>query len=312
MADIQEIDCLYMDLRQLRYFLHAAKTQNLSHASGNAAISQSALSRQIKILEEELGVALFIRQARGLQLTPAGETLISPAQALLQDADELKQAVRSTQAVPAGTLRIGTPSSLRSQIMLPFFVEFHRRYPDVLIIHSQGTSKGMRDALAEGEIDIAITSSTEALELFVIERLFDEQLCWVGQYAPPSSNATFVSAKRLIEHPLILTRYPNSLRIIVDQKLRALGLRVQPIAELDNADMMIDMVNAGLGYTVLPRSGVCDAHRRKFVSAYPIRGLKIEWMAARSRERVQSVASKRAVDILKSISEKFNSSTHSF
>jgi LysR family transcriptional regulator, nitrogen assimilation regulatory protein len=208
-----------MDLRQLRYFLHAATTQNLTHASGKAAISQSALSRQIKLLEEELGVTLFERQARGLQLTPTGDALVARAQTLLQDADELKRVARATSAAPAGTLRIGTPSSLRVQLMLPFFAQFHQQYPEVLLVHTLGTAKGMRDALAEGELDIAITSSVEALELFIVEKLFTENLCWIGPYREKDAARQSVSPERLIDHPIILTSYPNSLRILVDRKL---------------------------------------------------------------------------------------------
>jgi LysR family transcriptional regulator, nitrogen assimilation regulatory protein len=293
-----------MDLRQLRYFLHAATTQNLTHASGKAAISQSALSRQIKLLEGELGVMLFERQARGLQLTPAGNALVARAQTLLQDADEFKRVARATNSAPTGTLRIGTPSSLRMQLMLPFFAQFHQQYPEVLLVHTLGTAKGMRDALAEGELDIAITSSVEALELFIVEKLFSEKLCLIGPYREKELASQSVSAERLIDHPLILTSYPNSLRIIVDRKLNLLGLRAQPIAELDNAEMMLDLVKAGLGYAVLPQCGVRDAQGNRAVSARPIRGLTIEWVAARSKERTQTNASKCAFALLGKIAGK--------
>jgi LysR family transcriptional regulator, nitrogen assimilation regulatory protein len=293
-----------LDLRQIRYFLHAATTLNLTHASGKAAISQSALSRQIKLLEDDLGVTLFERKARGLQLTIAGNSLVARAQLLLEDADELKRVARSNHSKPAGTLRIGTPSSLRSELMRPFFIEFHRRYPEVLLVHSIGTAKGMRDALAEGELDIAVTSSVEALESFFIEKLFSEPLCWIGPYAGKKKNRQFLALERLVGHPVILTSYPNSLRIILDRKLATLGLRVSPIAELDNSEMMLDLVNAGFGFTVLPSSGARQAELNNLISVQPIRGLAIEWVAARSKERTQTNASKQGFALLKEIAEK--------
>jgi LysR family transcriptional regulator, nitrogen assimilation regulatory protein len=290
-----------MDIRQLRYFLHAAKTQNLTHASGNAWVSQSALSRQIKLLESELGVTLFERQARGLRLTEAGQTLVTRAEILLLDVDELKRVVSSTQQAPAGTLRIGTPTSLSTLLMVPFFVEYHRQFPNVLLVHKHGTSRGMRDALAEGELDIAITSSQEALESFAAAPLLSEALCWVGPNNAKLNADKPVAAKRIVEHPLILTSYPNSLRVLVDRQLAKLNMRVQPFAEFDTAYMMLDLVNKGLGYTVLPLSGVYQATNAEFVSAAPIRGLHIDWVVAQSRERTETIASQRACQLLRNL-----------
>ncbi len=290
-----------MDFRQLRYFLHAAKTQNLTHASGNAWVSQSALSRQIKLLESELGVRLFERQARGLRLTEAGQALVTRAEMLLLDVDELKRVVSSTQQAPAGTLRIGTPTSLSTVLMVPFFVMYHRQFPNVLLVHKHGTSKGMRDALAEGQLDVAITSSQEALELFATTPLVSEALCWVGPYNAKLDADRPVFAKRIVEHPLILTSYPNSLRVLVDRQLAKMNIRVQPIAEFDSAYMMLELVNKGLGYTVLPLSGVQDATNASFVSAAPIKGLRIDWVVAQSRERTETIASQRACQLLREL-----------
>jgi LysR family transcriptional regulator, nitrogen assimilation regulatory protein len=290
-----------MDIRQLRYFLHAAKTQNLTQASGIAWVSQSALSRQIKLLESELGVLLFERKARGLKLTESGYMLVSRAEQLLKEFEELKHAVSSTQQMPIGTLRIGTPTSLRSMLMVPFFLAYRQRYPNVLLVHKHGTSKGMRDALADGQLDIAISSDQEVLDSFAITPLLSESLCWVG---PADANLTVdkpVSVNKIVAQPLILTSYPNSLRVIMDRQLTKLKLCIQPIAELDSAQMMLDLVSEGMGYTVLPLSGVQDAIKTKYVSAAPIRNLRIAWVMALSRERSQTIAASRAVEVLQQL-----------
>jgi LysR family transcriptional regulator, nitrogen assimilation regulatory protein len=302
-----------MDLRQLRYFLHAAKTENLTQASNKAWVSQSALSRQIKLLEAELGVNLFERQARGVKLTEAGSALVRRAESLLQDVEELKRAVRDTKQEPAGTLRIGTPTSLRVLLMTPFLVEYHRQYPSVLLVHQHGTSKGMRDALADGSLDIAIMSDQESLESFATEPLLSEALCWVGLPKAGLRMDKPTALKCLVEQPLILTSYPNALRVIVERALTKLSLQVQPIIEADAANMKLDLVNQGLGYTVLPYSGVCDSvasHSNRshcsnrsnssnfHISASPIRTLRIEWTIARSRERAQTVATQRAIEMM--------------
>jgi LysR family transcriptional regulator, nitrogen assimilation regulatory protein len=287
-----------MDLRQLRYFLHVAQTENLTLASSKAWVSQSALSRQIKLLEMELGVTLFERQARGVKLTEAGTALVRRAEVLLEDVEALKRTVRDTKQEPTGTLRIGTPSSLRALLMAPFFAEYHRQYPNVLLVHQHGTSKGMRDALVAGDLDIAIMSDQESLDPFATQSLLSEALCWVGTPKAKLQMDKPVALKRIVEHPLILTSYPNALRVVVDRALAKLSLQSQPIVEADAANMKLDLINQGLGYTVLPYSGVCDSIVNRTISASPIRALRIAWVIARSRERVQTVATQRAIEMM--------------
>jgi LysR family transcriptional regulator, nitrogen assimilation regulatory protein len=290
-----------MDLRQLRYFLHAAKAENITQASSKAWISQSAISRQIKLLEAELGVLLFERRARGVKLTDAGVALVRRAELLLQDADDLQHDVRATKKEPTGTLRIGTPTSLRTLLLVPFIVQYHLLYPNVLIVHRHGTSKSMRDALAEGDLDIAITSDTEALDPFIVKPMLSEALCLVGPTGARLRADRPVSVKRIAAHSLILTSYPNSLRALVDRALTKTGHSVSPIVEADSADMMLDLVHKGLGYTVLPFSALQVPLVERYVSASPVQKLNIRWVVARSRERAQTLAIQRAIELLDEI-----------
>jgi LysR family transcriptional regulator, nitrogen assimilation regulatory protein len=292
-----------MDLPQLRYFLHAAKTQNLTHASSKAWISQSAISRQIKLLESELGVILFERKARGVKLTDAGITLAARAEQLLQDADELKRVVSNTNAEPSGTLRIGAPTSLCSVLMAPLLQQFHQEYPSVLLTHKNGTSKGIRDALADGELDLAIVADQESVQIFARQALFSEALCLVSAVNAGLRMQFPATLKQLAKHPLILTAYPNSLRVIVDRAMHEKNLTPQSIIETDTANMMLDLVQLGVGSAVLPASGVARAVEQGLVSACPIRNLRIQWILAHSRERSQTAASLRAVALLREMTE---------
>lgn len=289
-----------MDLRQLRYFLHVAHTQSLTQASGKAWISQSALSRQIKQLESELGVSLFERQARGVKLTDAGIGLVRRAEALLQAADELTRATRDTQQVPSGILRIGTPTSLHSLLMLPFLLQFHQRFPKVLLVHQHGTVKGMRDALAHGDLDLAI-ATPEAVEGFATEALLSEALCWVGPFKAGLRVDKLVALKRVVGQPQILTSHPNSLRVMLETALNKHKLKTQPVMEADTADVMLDLIHHGVGYTVLPYSGAHDALPKRYVSASPVRGLRIDWVVARSRERTHTLAAQQAMLLMHEI-----------
>lgn len=287
-----------MDLRQLRYFLHVAHTRSLTAATSKAWITQSALSRQIKLLEEELGVELFERQARGVRLTEAGIVLVGRATALLHAADELKGAVGAAADEATGPLRIGAPPSLRPMLIAPAAARYHRNFPKVRLSLHEGTSRATRDALGSGSIDIAVVSSLEALEPFEVLPLASEALCWVG---PPSARLDArrpVNIRRVGAQPLILTGYPNSLRVIVDRALSGAGLTVEPVMEADMVSMMLDLIRRGVGYTVLPYSAVNDQLLSHYVTAAPIRGLRIEWVIAQSRERPRTPAMLKAVETL--------------
>lgn len=292
-----------MDLRQLRYFVHVAHTRSLTAASAKAWITQSALSRQIKLLEEELGVELFERQARGVNLTEAGGVLLTRASMLLHLADEIKGAVTAVGEQPTGPLHIGAPPSLRQMLVAPVIAQYHAQYPKVRLAVHEGTSRSMRDALAAGDIDIALVSSLEALDPFEVHPLASELLCWVG---PPDAKLNPdrpVDISRIAGRPLILTAYPNSLRLIVDRALAKRSLSVEPVMEADMVSMMFDLIRRGVGYTVLPYSAVHEPLMQRYVSACPIRGLRIKWVTAQSRERSSTAAVLRANEAFATVTD---------
>lgn len=292
-----------MDLRQLRYFVHVAHTRSLTAASAKAWITQSALSRQIKLLEEELGVDLFERQARGVNLTEAGEVLLTRASMLLHLADEIKGAVTAVGEQPTGPLHIGAPPSLRQMLVAPVIAQYHALYPNVRLSVHEGTSRSMRDALAAGDIDIAVVSSLEALDPFEVHPLANECLCLVGPPEARLDPRRAVDIARLADRPLILTAYPNSLRLIVDRAMAKRNLSVEPVLEADMIAMMFDLIRRGVGYTVLPYSAVHEPLMQRYVSACPIRGLRIEWVTARSRERSSTAAVLHAKETFAAITD---------
>lgn len=285
-----------MDLRQLRYFVEIANLRSVTAAAARVFVAQSALSRQLKLLEDELGVSLLARQARGVRLTDAGEAFLTRAQILLRDADNLKAEFRAHKREPSGRLQIGAPPSLRAMLVAPFAAQFTSRHPKVTLAFREGTSHQICDLLAQGEIDLAIVSNQEEISSFATRTLLTEPLCWVG---PPEAALSFsrtVSISRLASKPLILTSYPNSLRVIVDRALAEGGIRVEPIAEADMVSMMLDLIRRGMGFTVLPVSAVDDLRKQRICSASRVRGLSISWVIAWSKERTRTPVSREASD----------------
>ncbi len=145
-----------MELRDLRYFVAVAQHRNFSRAAEHLAVSQPALSEQIRKLEEELGAPLFARTSRGATLTDAGEAFLPQARAVLAQADAAADSVRMVTSGVAGTLTLGFIDSAALAILPALIRRFTERYPNVkLRLRELGTQQQL-EAVASGAIDVGI------------------------------------------------------------------------------------------------------------------------------------------------------------
>jgi LysR family nitrogen assimilation transcriptional regulator len=287
-----------MDLRQLHYFIEVAKTGNLTRAATRVYISQPALSRQIQLLESELGVKLMERKARGIVLTEAGELLHKRASSLIKDASLLKEEVGAQANEPSGSVGLSIPSSLRALLISKVAGDYASTYPKVHLNIREGMSRAARDMVATGETDAAIFSTQEPINSLNCQPLLSEQLFAVGTVEARLSLRCPLTVEALCRNPLVLTGYPNSLRQIVDQAAAAAGTIARARIEVDMATLMLDLVRCGLGYAVLPYCAIDDGLKAGLISAAPVLGMRINWLVATSRERAQSIASARLIELI--------------
>jgi LysR family transcriptional regulator, nitrogen assimilation regulatory protein len=288
-----------MDLRHLRQFFFAAETLNFSRAAVRAHVSQPAMSRTVTLLEEELGVQLFERGARGVRLTEAGEVLRQRAVVMLRESRITTEAIRAATEEPVGEVSVGMPPSLRVLLTAPTVVNFHRRYPRVKINVIEGTSRAMRDAVASGRSDISLAYASEPMGELRSSLLLSEDLCLVG---PPDAGLSMnraVMIKSLVNLPLVLTNHPNSLREIVDKAVEKAGGASQPMIQVEMVPLMLDLVRRGVGFTVLPYCAIHEPFLAHLVSAAPVRGLRASWAIVCSKERAISTAARRFIDCLR-------------
>ncbi|MET0377789.1 MAG: LysR substrate-binding domain-containing protein [Spongiibacteraceae bacterium] len=143
-----------MDLRRLRYFVVAAEEENFRRAATRLHVAQPALSKQIAVLEAELGCALFIRSKRRIFLSPAGRLYVEDVRRILREVELATERVRQAAAGQLGALRIGFRETAgRSQIVSRSFGEFRVAYPGVELRLNQMTSPAQCEALRAGELD---------------------------------------------------------------------------------------------------------------------------------------------------------------
>ncbi len=289
-----------MDIRQLQYFMHVANTLNITHAAMRAHVSQPALSRQIRLLEQDLGIKLFQRKVRGLVLTEAGQRLVDRTRVLLANVGQIRSEVISTANEPVGTVRLAASNSLSSLLTARVVTQYRKTYPRVNVHVTENTSMTVRAALANDSADVAVLSDRESFTSLIRMPLVTESLLLIAPIEVGLDMSRPVSAESLTGYDLILTPFPNGLRRAVDEILVRAGKVTQPKLEVDTNSLMIDLTRNGAGYCVLPYSGVHELLRRQEVSAAPIRNVKWDWVIAVSRERAPSSATTKLIDMISS------------
>lgn len=254
-----------MDLRQLRYFVTVAERGGFGAAASALNVAQSALSRHIKLLEHELGGALLERSVRGVAVTEAGKVLLARGRWLLSAFDDVKTAVLTENREPSGTVRLGAPSSLADIFYFPLARLFAERFPRVKLELSDGLTEEMTDRLLRGELDVAIVSAPQPNDHLDYETLVVEQIFLIG---PPGD--------RLLAQESITRQAFDELPAAVLPLSRSpfrsdtrSSLRVESMTPLKQ------MVAAGLGYGLLPYSGI---HQE--VAAGTLAAARLPWMRA--------------------------------
>jgi LysR family nitrogen assimilation transcriptional regulator len=293
-----------MDLRKIDYFFSVIEHGNLSSAAQSLRVSQPTLSRQIQAIEQEFQVPLFVRGGRGMLPTEAGKKLHEGLQSIERQLRLLKTDVTAVSVEPAGEVAFGIPPSPRGLLAVPLVKQYNRAYPRIAIRLVEETSGQLRDLVANGIIDLAITNTTEPTHGTVSQNLGRERLCLVGPAAARLSMRKETPVKVLASLPLILTMRPNSLRLMVEDRLGVHGLTADVRFEANTLPLMTDLVTAGLGYTVLPMCGIRELLKQERVSTSPISDLFITWLVARPKSRTLGVAAERFHDILCEFSRK--------
>jgi LysR family nitrogen assimilation transcriptional regulator len=287
-----------MDVRQLEYFLHVANTLNITHAAMRAYVSQPALSRQIRLLEQELGTKLFKRKARGVVLTETGQRLVDRTRVLLSNVGRIKSEIMSSADEPVGTVRLAASNSLSGLLTSRVVARYRRTYPLVSVHVTENTSMIVRESIANDGADVALLSDRESFTTLTKMPLVTESLMLIAPLEVGLDLSRPVSAKSLTGHNLILTPFPNGLRRAVDEILVKAGRVAEPKLEVDTNSLMTSLTKYGTGYCVLPYSGVHELLVRKEVSAAPIRNVRWGWVTAVSRERAMSTATKKLIEMI--------------
>jgi DNA-binding transcriptional LysR family regulator len=253
-----------MSLRALRTLSAIARHGSFARAGEAVGLTQSAVSLQVKALEQEFEVRLFDRSRRLPTLTEAGKIVLTKAEEVIALYDQIPEALSDERSL-VGRIRVGTMPSVLSTIMPDAMVALNQAHPRIRVHVSSGLSGELTHQVAAGELDIAIT--VEPVPPYpsnlVWTPLYEDRL-WV--IAPPGNNQR---SQRELLSKLPFIRFDNrawSGRAI-DQELRRLRIRVREEIVLGSPESIITMVEKGLGVAVIPLSD--DSRKRIAVTCLP-------------------------------------------
>ena len=251
----------------MRYFTAIAEDLSFSRASQRLNISQSALSRQIQLFEDELGVRLFDRLGRTIALTPSGQELLHRCQTILSDAEAIARRARELSGGSAGRLRIGaTPQTLES-VLAPFLPGFQAAFPDVEITLVENGSARLSEQLERGRLDLAIAGRAEGSSL-VGRELFPLGVLAVVPEESPHLGKPQIDVSELAGEKLLLMRRHFMTRRVFDSACEAAG--VQPVAMMQSASphCLLALVASGIGTAIIPSTVLLDRLHANAVPLY--------------------------------------------
>lgn len=246
-----------MDFDQVRTFLEVAKLGSFSRAGHKVFRSQSAVSAQVRQLEEEYGEKLLDRSGKAVRLTPAGEVFREYAQRLVAVRDESLRAVADQGSDPRGVLAIGANEATCLYVLPDVFAEYLRLYPSVQISIYRNFSHKILERLDNGLIDVGIVTLPVKLPALTVRTIFRDQLMLMVSASHPLARLDSVPVSMVVQHPLIFPRTGYS-RQIMDRLFRPYRAELKVRMELPSVGMIKSFVAAGLGVSLISASFARD------------------------------------------------------
>lgn len=242
-----------METRHLRAFLKIADTGSISRAAESLGLSQPSLSQQLLRLEDEVGVQLFRRTARGVIVTEAGRVFQEHARQILRAESQALEDVRQLRSGASGQAILAVPPSIAAQVGVPLVSLLAAESPEVTVRLVESFTGNIRGWLERGMVDLGVLHEHGPLRNLSVRRLASEELVLAG---PPGSLAATsdIPPARLGDYPLIAPGAQHGLRQVIEHEAARLGGTPRIVQEIDALGQIVALVGAGQGYAVLPRA----------------------------------------------------------
>ena len=260
-----------MDITQLKTLIHVAELGSLSKASDRLHVVQPALSRQIRLLEKELGVPLFDRHGRGMVVTQAGRDVLEHASRIMSELDAIREAVSHGKSVYKGLVKIGMTPTVAEIMTVPLVASTKTDQPALSLRIMSAFTGHLLDWLQRDELEIAVSYNPQPLKSLRTEPVLMENLMYVtfddGAAHDDTAPVRFADLAGI---DLVLPSPRHGLRTIVDDCARKAGITLTISVEADAFGAMIDLVKSGFGATILPLAPIFTQVKNGSLRAVPL------------------------------------------
>lgn len=247
-----------MEIRNITTFMRVAELNSFSKAAEQLGYSQSAVTVQIRQLEQELNIRLFERIGKHIRLTEDGNQFLSRALDILNAVDAAKT-VSHKQESPSGTLRIGTAESLLISVLPSIIMEFRKRCPHVEISIRTGGIGELFDMVKQNDVDLLFfldkkINFPEWIKVFE----HSESIVFVASSKHPLTKCRNIPLETIFEEPFLLTEKSISYRYELEQMAAAANVEIHPFLETGNTEVITKLLLQNAGISYLPEYVVRD------------------------------------------------------
>jgi DNA-binding transcriptional LysR family regulator len=293
-----------MDLRQLEMFRAVAEQGTFTKAAGRLKVSQSAVSRQVQLLEHELGGTLLRRSGKGVSLTEAGELLLRMTHRVERDVEEALAEISQTHALQRGTLHLGGGMTVCLYILPRLLKKYRRLFPGVDLRVTAGSSEKILERVRAHEIDLGLLTLPIVARDMEVVPVLREELVVVTAPGHPLSRERSIDPKSLSKFPVILYETGSNTRKVLDQYFLEEEISASIAMESENVEIIKAMVAINLGVTIIPYTPVAKDVRAGRLAYSRIRGQRLfretGWVFLKTEHRRRALSELlRAFDEMK-------------
>jgi LysR family transcriptional regulator for metE and metH len=293
---------LHLEVRHLRLIETVAREGGITKAANRLHLTQSALSHQLRDIEEKLGTPLFIRLNKKMLLTQAGERLLTAAPLVLDELRRAEEDIRQIALHREGMLRISTECYTCYHWLPAVLKPFQEIFPRVEVrIVAEATRRPI-EALLDGRLDLAITSGATRNRKLTFKPMFRDELVVITSPQHPLALRPYVTAKDLAAEHLLVYALPNEDLTVFQKVLVPAGVKPKQVSRIELTEAIIEMVKAGLGISVMARWAVAPHVEAGALRALPLtaRGVHRQWSAAMIRHKATPPYLRKFVELIAS------------
>ncbi|KZZ85116.1 LysR family transcriptional regulator [Bacillus sp. SJS] len=268
-----------MELRQLKYFVEAVRQKNFTRAAEKMLVSQPALSKMIKSLEDELGVPLIIHNYKGLELTDAGHSVYRHAVQMIGIEEDILSSVIDVKGLSSGTIKIGIPPIIGSLFFPKVLAAFHSAHPNIKIHITEFGAKKVVESVLAGEIEMGVAVLPVDDESFRTYPIVDEEMVLLVNESHPLASSSEVELSQLSSENFIFYSEDFALYELMREYCINAGFEPNILFQSSQWDFMSEMAAAGIGVTILPQS-ICTRITSSQIRKIPIQNPAIPWRLA--------------------------------